>query len=102
MTRIYTHQTFLRLRLTTGVNIAGAEETKIYYKTPKGEIKSIDATVEDANNGVIYYDLKPIDDENLLSEAGMWRFWAYIKFGDGRIARGDTVTHVIHDYQDRP
>lgn len=92
---IFKNQTYLRIQLTTGVNITSALETKIYYEKPDGEKGNVDATVSDATMGIIYYDL--IVDNSILDQIGSWRFWAYIKFSDGRIARGDSVSVRILD-----
>lgn len=103
MSRIYTYQTYLRIILTTGVNITNALLVQIYYKKPvSGTIGSVNAQVQDPVTGIIYYDVEPDSDGNsdFLDEVGKWKFWAYIEFSDGRTARGDTVTKVIYDYQD--
>lgn len=103
MSRIYAYQTYLRIILTTGVNIAGALDLKIYYKKPvTGTIDSVDAEVLDEAQGKIYYDVEPDSEGNsdFLDEVGKWKFWAYVVFSDGREARGDTITRMVYDKED--
>jgi hypothetical protein len=98
MSKIFKDQTHLRIRLTTGVSIVGAKETKIYYLKPEGAIGSVDASVYDPATGIIYYDL--LTTPSLLNEVGAWRFWSYIKFSDDRVARGESLAVQIYDNQE--
>lgn len=102
MGRIFVNQTYLRIRLTTSVSIAGALEKKIYYKKPGGTVGSIDAEVYDVATGVIYYDLEPDSEGNadFLDETGEWCFWAKVTFADGREARGETVGVTVWDEEE--
>lgn len=92
---IFKNQSYLRIQLSTGVNITGASDTKIYYRKPDDTVDSVAAQVLTANPGVIYYDL--IEDDPLLDQTGNWRFWAWIEFSDGRVARGDDVAVRVFD-----
>jgi hypothetical protein len=95
MSKIFVDQTYLRIILTTNVNITGAQETLIYYRKPNGTIGTLPAYVDDLEDGVIYHDLD--SDSTLLDTRGAWKFWAYVKFADGRTARGETVGVTIWD-----
>jgi hypothetical protein len=96
MSKIYKDQTYLRIKITTGVDISSAQETKIYYADPSNDIGSVTAIVDDETTGVVYYDLLP-DTGIELNQIGEWKFWAFIKFWDGRIARGESFSVIIYD-----
>lgn len=102
MSRIYTYQTYLRIILTVQVDINSAISTRIYYKKPGGTIDFVEATVQNPNTGVIYYDLEPdsAGNDDFLDEVGNWKFWAWVEFSDGRTARGETVTRQVYDKDD--
>lgn len=102
MGRVFTEQTYLRIILTAGVNVAGALTTSIIYKTPSGVLGTLDATVQDQATGIMYHDV-PVDSSggtDLLTEVGKWKFWTYVEFSDGRTARGETYTKQIYDKDD--
>ena len=87
MSKIYKNQSNCRITLTAGVSIFGAITTSIKYRKPNGTEGSFDATVSDETTGVIYYDFT--DDE--LDASGVWTFWSYVVFADGRDAPGEPV-----------
>lgn len=102
MGRVFTEQTYLRIILTAGVNVAGALTTSIIYKKPSGTLGILAATVQDQATGVMYHDI-PTDSSggiNLLDEVGKWKFWTFVEFSDGRTARGETYTKEIYDDED--
>jgi hypothetical protein len=90
---IFKDQSYLRIQLSTGVNITDALEISIYYRKPDATIASVTAQVLTSNPGVIYYDMPAT---SFLDQTGNWKFWAFIKFSDGREARGETVTEKIY------
>lgn len=96
MNKIYSKQESLRIRLTTGVDIAEATTTKIKYRKPDGTKGEWGAEVEDATKGIIYYDVKKTVSEADIDQAGVWKFWAYITFSDGRSAPGKVVKERIY------
>jgi len=51
--KIYSGQTELQIRLTTGVTITGAA-CQVKYRKPSGKEGAWDATIEDATAGIIY------------------------------------------------
>lgn len=98
MSKVFVDQTCLRIILTTGVNIAGAQELKIYYRKPDDTIGSLVAVAQNEATGIIYHDLD--SDSTLLDQRGPWKFWSYVKFADGRFARGESVGVTIWDEEE--
>jgi len=94
MGNVFTDQTYLKIRLTAGVDITSCITKEIHYVKPDGTTGALTATVENAATGIIYYDV-PMS-STLLDQAGNWKFWAYIKFADGREARGETWKEKIY------
>jgi len=92
MSNIFVGQSALRIQLTTGQVITGALSLKIQYKNPAGTTGEWTATSGGDLTGIIYKDLAVATD---LSVAGTWKFWAYVKFSDGREAYGDVVEQMI-------
>jgi len=95
MDKIYINQTNLRISLKTGVNITNALETKIIYIKPDRSSGSLNAEIENAINGIIYYDVLKTD--TFLNQYRVWEFYAYIKFSDGRTARGESAKVIIYN-----
>ena len=93
MSKIFINQSKLRLQLTTGVDITGATSLLIKYKDPDGTEGSFTATSSDDDNGVIYYDFT----DGELDTRGVWTFWAYITFSDGRVAPGEVSTIKVYN-----
>ena len=99
MSKIFVDQTSLRIILTTNVVIdSDARVVEIRYRKPDGTIGSLEASVQDTVNGVIFHDLD--SDSTLLDQRGAWKFWSYVVFGDGRAARGETVGVTIWDEEE--
>jgi len=92
MGKTYEDQTALRIRLTVGQDITGASAKKIKYRKPDNTEGNWDATVEDATNGIIYYDLKTDD----KIDEGLYTFWAYVTFSDGRSAPGEPISKFMY------
>jgi hypothetical protein len=95
MSKIFKLQTALKIRLTANINITSALSVKIEYVKPSGTTGSLNALVESAATGIIYFDV--LKNSDLINEIGIWKFWAYIQFSDERIARGETVFVKIYD-----
>ncbi len=93
--KIYSGQTELRIRLTTGVSISGAT-CQVKYKKPSGQEGAWDATIEDAAAGIIYYNVTSGD----IDESGTWRFWAGVTWGDGDFAPGEGMSVKIFEEGD--
>jgi hypothetical protein len=84
--KYYVGQTWLRIELTTGVNLTGATSPLIKYKKPSGTNGQFVASIDDAVNGVLSYEFTSGD----LDEAGTWTFWAHVTIG-GLSAPGEPV-----------
>lgn len=96
MPKIYKNQENLRIKLTTGVSIVDATIKKIKYEKPDGTEGSWNAEVEDATNGIIYYDVKITANGADIDQVGIWKFWAFITFSDGRSAPGEVIEQRIY------
>ena len=90
---IYTTQSKLRIQITTGIDLSAATATAIKYKSPTGTTGQWVATISDAANGVIYYDLTSAE----LSTKGKWLFWAYVTFAGPLYAPGDPVAVIVSE-----
>ena len=96
MGKIYTNQTSLKIRLTTGVDIDGALTKEIRYIKPDGTTGAKDAEPEDVATGIIFYNFVKADSE-LLDQVGRWKFYAYIEFSDQRVAVGEDLIVQIYE-----
>ena len=102
---IFVEQSNLRIQLTCVQDITDAIETEIRYRKPDGTEGAWDAEVEDEEEGIIYYDLdEPVEPEDPeeetpppeLDQAGIWTFWVYVKFSDGRTGYGEAVQERVY------
>jgi len=92
MSDVFKGQSSLRIRLDTKVDITGAKEVKIKYIKPDDvSTGTWTATVENPLKGIIYYDIPKTVTNPIIDQSGWWRFWAYIKFSDDRVAPGEVV-----------
>ncbi len=87
MGKIYVHQTALSVKLTVGVDITGATPV-VKYRKPSGATGEWSATIVDAANGVIKYN---IQNEGDIDETGTWAFWAEVTFAGGEWAPGEAI-----------
>lgn len=90
---IFKDQSSLRIRLTTGVDITAAGALRVQYRKPGGTLSYFTATSEDDSTGVIYYDFAADD----LDESGVWTFWAFVTFSDGRSAAGEAINVQVYE-----
>ena len=90
---IFKDQTSLRIRLTTSVDITSASVLRVKYRKPSGTLSYFTATEEIALTGVIYYDFATDD----LDESGVWTFWAFVTFSDGRSADGEAINVQVYE-----
>ncbi len=93
MGKLYVGQTALTITATVKQAITGSTCT-IKYKKPNKATGSFAATITDAANGVITYTVTSTSD---IDMAGVWTFWAYVVFSDGREAAGESVTVKIYE-----
>lgn len=84
MQKVYKNQSFLSIKLATGINISGASSMKIKYRKPSGATGEWQATAF-GSSGTIKYD---IASTSILDETGTWTVWAYITFPNGKSAPG--------------
>jgi hypothetical protein len=90
MNSVFINQTYLQITLTSGVNIVGATTTQIQYRKPSGTVGTLTAEVVDSASGILRYVVP--NASTLINEKGLWRFWNFVTFVDGRIARGETYS----------
>ena len=83
---VFSGQTALRIRITDLGDLTGYGEILIKYKlnTRTATEAEWTATVEDATEGIIYYDLTTADE----LESGVYSVWPHITWSDGRISIG--------------
>lgn len=81
-----------RVNLDTGIDLAGATELKIYYKTPTGD-KNFWDVLGNIDGTKLFHDVTAAENK----DAGFWTFQTYIKAADGREYWGDIATKVISD-----
>lgn len=91
MEKIYVNQDW-RLELETGQDLSGILKVYIKWVKPNGSARSIEARVLDPTEGIIYYDFKGVD----LDIPGVWKFWAYVVFTDGKQMPGTPVSIRIY------
>jgi hypothetical protein len=91
MSRIYAGQSALRITVKTFTDLEGISSAVIKYRKPDGSAGEFGAGVGDAAKGVIFHECI----EGEINMAGWWRFWAFITFGDGRTAAGETAKVFI-------
>lgn len=86
MGKVYNGQSKLKIRLDSKVDVSGATTKRIKYSKPGGTTGYFNASVE-ADNQTIYYAFQDGD----IDESGVWTFWPYVVFSDGRDAPGESV-----------
>jgi hypothetical protein len=91
MGRIFKGQSALRVILKTFTDLEGIISAVIKYRKPDGSTGSFDAGVSDTAKGVIFHECV----EGEIDRAGWWVFWAFVTFGDGRTAAGETAKVFI-------
>lgn len=91
---IHVGQTSLRILAYTKVDISGALDLAILYEKPSGTTGQWTALSLDNTRGIIYYDVTFSTD---LDEAGQWRMRSYVRFEDGREAKGRIVQVTIEE-----
>ena len=92
MGKIYVNQTALTIELDTNEDITGST-CLIKYRKPSGTEGSWSATITDATNGIIEYEVSADD----IDEAGRWVFWAYVTFSNGTKLPGEAVIEEIYE-----
>ena len=85
---VFKYQSSLKIRLETGIDLTDASELKIRFKKPSGIGDSWTATGDTTYSTRIFYD---VVGDTIIDESGVWSFWSYVTFNDGRAAPGQTV-----------
>lgn len=93
MAKIFVGQSALRFVADTNVDITGATGTLIKYTKPDGSTGTFSASILDAEEGTIYYDVVNTTE---LDQAGVWYMWAHVTFSDGRVAQGVPVRVKVY------
>lgn len=90
---VFSGQTSLRIRITDLGVLSGSDEIliKCQKQVKNAETTEWTATVEDATEGIIYYDLTTEDE---LTE-GKYNVWPHITWSDGRISIGTANELII-------
>jgi len=91
MGRIFKGQSALRLTLRTFTDLEDILSAVIKFMKPNGITGEFAAAVGDVAKGVIFHECIEGD----LDLSGWWSFWAFITFGDGRTAAGETAKVFI-------
>lgn len=94
MKRIYRGQSALRIKVRTGIDLSGVTAASIRYMMPDGTCGVMGAWIADAEGGVLCHDVAAPDE---LPLAGWWKFWAVIRFPDGRTAPGRAVSVYVSE-----
>jgi hypothetical protein len=94
MSRIFKGQSALRITVKTFTDLEGIISAVIKYRKPDDSAGQLSAGVGDTVKGVIFHECI----EGEIDIAGWWVFWAFITFGDGRTAAGETAkVYVWHE-----
>lgn len=94
MGKIFINQSKLRLQLNLGIALASGDVPTIRYRKPNSttieELTEVEILSE--ADGSIYYDFT----DGELDVAGVWTFWAYVVFDDGRVAPGEVASVKVY------
>lgn len=93
MSKIFAYQTALKIEARVKQDITGATCIIKYTKPDGSTSDSWPGTIDNATNGVFYYELLAGD----LDEVGDWLMWSHVTFSDGKTAPGEVVTVTIYD-----
>lgn len=91
MSVFFEGQNAVKFRLYGLGNLTDASEIYIKYKKPDGTLGQWSATVEDITSGIIFYNMT---DTEFLT-AGLWTYWSYVIFSDGRVGIGNIFKITI-------
>lgn len=92
MGKIYINQTYLTIKLDTGIDVSTASALYIKYQKPDGSLGSLTAILEGTT--IVKYNCLSTP---FLTSSGNWVFWAEVTFPDGRIGVGTPVDVVVYD-----
>jgi len=89
--KIFKGQSALRIKVKTFIDLEEISSAVIKFRKPNGTGGELSAAVGDAARGVIFHECI----EGELNASGWWAFWAFVTFGDGRTAAGETAKVFI-------
>jgi len=93
MGKVYVDDTGQKLILETETDLSNATTKKIKVKKPSGVEEEWDANIEgNPSEGRLSYVIQSGD----FSEAGTYKFQAYVEFSDGGVLHGETASLVVH------
>ena len=93
MGKIFKGQSALRITVKAFTNLEAITEAVIRYRKPNGKTGEFSAGVSDATKGIIFHECIEGD----IDVAGWWSLWAFVTFGDGRTAAGETAKVYVWD-----
>jgi hypothetical protein len=93
MGKIYVGQTDLTIRIKTNRDLTNAVLVEIAYQKPDCTQGSFVATIENAQCGIIKYQVALITD---IDQKGNWKFWAKITFMLGSIGIGEPANLTVY------
>ena len=94
MKRNYKGRSKLRVLVDMKYDISGCERVFICCIKPDGSTVTFDAVVKDAENGIVFYDVKSESD---FDQCGWWTVWPEIVFDDDRTACGRAVRIFVYE-----
>ena len=82
-----------RIRITLNTSIAGLSTQQFFIKKPSGAIVTKTAVVEDASDGILYYDTISGD----FNEIGKYMVQAKLTFASGNIFKTKTNDFIVYE-----
>ena len=91
MGKVYVGQSKLKINVNLEQDVTGAT-VQIYYIKPSNVTDFFTATIDDAVNGLVSYD---VADEATFDEVGTWTFYSKITFSDLKVSYGEPFNLLI-------
>lgn len=93
MSKIFVNQTKLTIQIDVMEDISDVATAKIRYIKPDRTRGEFTATIPPDTTGIIQYAVSSPTD---LDQAGPWKFWAFLTYGDAKTIEGESVTIDVH------
>lgn len=81
---VFIGQDALDIRCDTNIDISGASDYFIKYRKPDGVEGTLNASF--LSGYIVRFEV--VKDQSPFDVVGIWKFWPYIVFSDGRKAAG--------------
>lgn len=94
MGKVYIGQTALKIEVDLKANLTDAS-VKLKFKKPTGEAGEFAMIITDTINGIAKFEAQTA---NTFNVAGTWTFWAYVTYGNGKVAAGEVF--IIRFYKE--